>query len=165
MTFLDTVDGKLARTTMTFSSWGNIYDHGIDLIHPPFWYWAWFVGLGGSFVWADALSDPMTLALIAILVGYVFDRIIEGIFIAQHGFHIHVWRPINSALRFVIARRNPNMFIFMIGIILTVIWAEAGRWGFYTIAIWTWTCIVFNIGVVLVGSFKRGKISSWLDPK
>ncbi|MEM1087633.1 MAG: CDP-alcohol phosphatidyltransferase family protein, partial [Pseudomonadota bacterium] len=45
MTFLDTVDGKLARTTMTYSAWGNIYDHGIDLIHPPFWYWAIYMGL------------------------------------------------------------------------------------------------------------------------
>ena len=43
MTFLDTVDGKLARTTLTSSKWGDILDHGIDLIHPPFWYvaWAW----------------------------------------------------------------------------------------------------------------------------
>ncbi|MEP1230978.1 MAG: CDP-alcohol phosphatidyltransferase family protein, partial [Litorimonas sp.] len=44
MTFLDTVDGKLARTTMTYSWWGNIYDHGIDLVHPPFWYFAWYIG-------------------------------------------------------------------------------------------------------------------------
>ena len=165
MTFLDTVDGKLARTTMTFSKWGNIYDHGIDLIHPPFWYWAWFVGLGGAFVWPDFASDPMTFALVAILVGYVVDRVVEGIFIAQHGFHIHVWRPINSALRFIIARRNPNMFIFMIAIILTAVWPEAGRWGFYAVALWTWICIGFNLMVVGVGSFKRGKISSWMDPK
>lgn len=164
MTFLDTVDGKLARTTMTFSAWGNIYDHGIDLIHPPFWYWAWFIGLGGHFIWPGAISDPLTLALAAICIGYVADRVVEGIFIAQHGFHIHVWRPINSALRFVIARRNPNMFIFMIGIILSNIWPQAGVWSFYVIAIWTWVCIAFNIGVVIIGSFKRGKINSWMDP-
>jgi len=164
MTFLDTVDGKLARTTMTFSTWGNIYDHGIDLIHPPFWYWAWFIGLGGHFIWPGFWSDPMTFALVAILVGYVVDRIIEGIFIAQHGFHIHVWRPINSALRFIIARRNPNMFILMMSIIFSTIWADAGTWGFYAIAIWTWMCIAFNIAVVIVGSFKRGEIQSWMDP-
>ena len=163
MTFLDTVDGKLARTTMTFSSWGNVYDHGIDLIHPPFWYWAWFIGLGGHFVWPEITSDPMTLALVAILVGYIIDRIIEGIFIAQHGFHIHVWRPINSALRFIIARRNPNMFIFMIAIFMSLIWPNAGHWGFYAVAIWTWLCIAFNIIVVIIGSFKRGKIQSWMN--
>ena len=42
---LDTVDGKLARCTGQSSWWGNIFDHGIDLIHPPFWWWAWAEGL------------------------------------------------------------------------------------------------------------------------
>lgn len=163
MTFLDTVDGKLARTTMTYSSWGNIYDHGIDLIHPPFWYWAWFIGLGGVFSWPDVTTDPMSFTLAAICVGYVVDRIIEGIFIAQHGFHIHVWSPINSALRFITARRNPNMFIFMIGILLIPVYPQAGIWGFYAVAIWTWLCIAFNIGVVIVGTFKRRPLSSWMD--
>ncbi|MFL6768425.1 MAG: CDP-alcohol phosphatidyltransferase family protein [Sphingomicrobium sp.] len=38
---LDTVDGKLARCTGQSSKWGNLFDHGIDLVHPPFWWWAW----------------------------------------------------------------------------------------------------------------------------
>ena len=90
MTFLDTVDGKLARTTMTYSWWGNIYDHGIDLIHPPFWYFAWFIGLGSIFQWDQIFTDPMTMALMAIFLGYVVDRIIEGIFILQHLSLIHI---------------------------------------------------------------------------
>ena len=32
MTFLDTVDGKLARCTIASSKLGNIFDHGIDLV-------------------------------------------------------------------------------------------------------------------------------------
>src|SRR3546814_15546925 len=43
---LDTVDGKLARCTITSSKWGDVFDHGIDLVHPPFWWYAWGVGLG-----------------------------------------------------------------------------------------------------------------------
>jgi len=105
----------------------------------------------------------MTLALLAIFVGYVVDRIIEGIFIAQHGFHIHVWRPANSLLRIYTARRNPNMFIFMIGIILSAFIPSAGIWGFYAVAIWTWICIAINIGVVLVGTFARKPLISWMD--
>lgn len=35
---LDTVDGKLARCTGQSSKWGNVFDHGIDLVHPPFWW-------------------------------------------------------------------------------------------------------------------------------
>lgn len=163
MTFLDTVDGKLARTTMTYSSWGNIYDHGIDLIHPPFWYWAWFIGLGGSFVWTNIMSDVMTLALAAICIGYVVDRIIEGIFIAQHGFHIHVWRPINSRLRFIAARRNPNMVIFMVGVCFTPWFPDAAKWGFYAVAYWTWFCIAFNAFVIIFGVFKRQPLQSWME--
>ena len=45
---LDTVDGKLARCTGQSSKWGNIFDHGIDLVHPPFWWWAWAEGLGST---------------------------------------------------------------------------------------------------------------------
>ena len=159
MTFLDTVDGKLARTTMTYSSWGNIYDHGIDLIHPPFWYWAWFIGLGGAY----DLSDPMFIALIAIWLGYIVDRIVEGIFLGQHGFHIHVWTRFNSGLRFFIARRNPNTFIMMIGILMTAIWAGAGVWAFLFIAIWTWVCITANVITLIAGMVARRPLTSWMD--
>ncbi len=159
MTFLDTVDGKLARTTMTYSAWGNIYDHGIDLVHPPFWYVAWFVGLGGS--WAG--PEILMTALFAILLGYAVDRAIEGIFIWLHGFHIHVWKRINSGLRFIIARRNPNMFIFMVGILLSGIIPGAAQAGFIAVAIWTWVCIAFNVGVVLVSLGVKRPLVSWMD--
>jgi len=163
MTFLDTVDGKLARTTMTYSWWGNIYDHGIDLVHPPFWYFAWFIGLGGVFHWNEVFTNPMTLAISAILGGYVFDRFVEGVFMRQHGFHIHVWTRINSALRFFIARRNPNMVIFMIAICLTPWWPEAGSWGLYVVAIWTWMCISFNVISLMAGMIVKRPLQSWMD--
>ena len=163
MTFLDTVDGKLARTTMTYSWWGNIYDHGIDLIHPPFWYFAWFIGLGGVFHWSEIFTQPLTFAIAAISVGYVVDRIIEGIFMRQHGFHIHVWTKANSALRFFIARRNPNMFIFMIAICLTPWASDAGKWGLYLVAIWTWLCISFNVMALIAGMLVKRPLQSWMD--
>ena len=160
MTFLDTVDGKLARTTHNYSKWGTFYDHGIDLMHPPFWYWAWYVGLGGSWLWPDGL----TLAILAILIGYWVDRIVEGVFILKHGFHIHIWRPANSLLRFFIARRNPNMFIFMLALLCTPIWPDAGQWGFLTVAAWVWICILFNLGVLGVSLMLTKPLESWLEP-
>ena len=48
MTFLDTVDGKLARVTVTSTQFGHIFDHVIDLIHPPLWYLAWAYGVAGN---------------------------------------------------------------------------------------------------------------------
>jgi phosphatidylglycerophosphate synthase len=85
---LDTVDGKLARCTGQSSKWGNIFDHGVDLIHP------------------------------ALVGGYVIQRVIEGIFMRRYGMHIHVWRPIDSKFRLITARRNPNMVILVAALIL-----------------------------------------------
>ena len=78
---LDTVDGKLARCTGASSKWGNVFDHGIDLIHPPFWWWAWAHGLA-------AYGRPLepvyaTMVLWAIVGGYVAQRLIEGIFMRR----------------------------------------------------------------------------------
>jgi phosphatidylglycerophosphate synthase len=42
---LDTVDGKLARVTVTSGRFGHCFDHIIDLIHPPVWYILWGRGL------------------------------------------------------------------------------------------------------------------------
>jgi len=55
MTFLDTVDGKLARVTVNSSPFGHIYDHAIDLISPPFWYLAWGLGLKS---WQPGIPFP-----------------------------------------------------------------------------------------------------------
>ncbi len=109
---LDTVDGKLARCTGASSKWGNIFDHGIDLIHPPFWWWAWAHGL-------EAYGRPLepvyaTMVLWAIVGGYVAQRAIEGIFMRRFGgMHIHVWKRIDSRFRLITARRNPNMVILV----------------------------------------------------
>jgi phosphatidylglycerophosphate synthase len=131
MTFLDTVDGKLARVTVTSSKWGNIFDHGIDMIHPPFWYWAWHHGLG------DAAGALHTTALWVIVAGYVVGRLIEGAFIAGFKFEMHVWRPFDFWLRAFTARRNPNMAILMIFMVLGL-----PDVGFLAVAAWTVICLL-----------------------
>lgn len=153
MTFLDTVDGKLARTTLTSSPWGNIYDHGIDLIHPPFWYIAWFVGLGAG------APDWALTSLWIILILYVGGRIIEGIFMRAHGFHIHVWGRADSFVRVVTARRNPNMAIFML---FTIFGAPAE--GLAAVAVWTVLCNAFHlVRLVQAGVLpKRPPLTSWM---
>src|SRR5678815_1122777 len=134
---LDTVDGKLARCTGQSSKWGNIFDHGLDLIHPPFWWWAWAEGL-------EAYGRPFERVyelLIggAIVFGYVAQRLIEGIFVRRYGMHIHVWRPIDSRFRLVTARRNPNMVI-LVGALLV------GRpdSGLVLVAWWTIVSLIFH---------------------
>lgn len=93
MTFLDTVDGKLARVTIRSSRFGDILDHGTDLLHPPLWYLAWGAGLAGSQVGLPA--GWLTLGVI--IVGYVVGRLVEGAFqlwLAQ--FPIFCWRRVDS---------------------------------------------------------------------
>lgn len=162
MTFLDTVDGKLARTTMTYSKWGNIYDHGIDAIHPPFWYIAWFVGLGATLTWPKFWTDPMSMAMTTIILGYLIDRLVEGIFMRKYGFHLHVWTKFNSMLRFFIARRNPNMFIFMIGICLTAWYPAAGNIAFITVAVWMWICLLINFITLMLARTAKTPLKSWM---
>lgn len=157
---LDTVDGKLARCTGASSKWGNVFDHGIDLIHPPFWYWAWLHGL-------TAYGHPLTpvyatMVLWAIIGGYVAQRLIEGIWIKRfNGMEIHVWRPIDSKFRLVTARRNPNMVILTGSLLF-------GRpdAGLVLVAWWTIVSLIFH-AVRLAQANERAMrglpVVSWLE--
>lgn len=156
MTFLDTVDGKLARVTVNSSPFGNIFDHGIDLVHPPFWYWAWITGITatGSSLWQ---SDIITAIVIG---GYVIQRLQEGAFELFFGITPHVWRPFDSRFRLINARRNPNLIILMTGALL-------GRpdIGMAVVAIWTLACIGVHfaqIGQAIGYKLRREPIRSWL---
>jgi len=156
---LDTVDGKLARVTGASSKWGEVFDHGIDLVHPPFWYWAWEHGLA-------AYGRPLepvfaTMVLWTIVSGYVAQRIIEGIFIKRLKLEIHVWRPIDSKFRLITARRNPNMVILVAALLF-----RRPDLGLELVAWWTLASLIFH-AVRLAQANERAargeKIVSWLE--
>ena len=156
---LDTVDGKLARCTGQSSKWGNIFDHGIDLIHPPFWWWAWAEGLARR----GHLFEPVYEALIVgtIVFGYVAQRVIEGIFMRRYGMHIHVWRPVDSKFRLVTARRNPNMVILTVAAIF-----KEPDLGLELVALWTLVSLMFHSVRLAMANARadRGRqIISWLS--
>jgi len=158
MTFLDTVDGKLARTTLTSSAWGNVFDHGIDLVHPPFWYWAWAAGLSAS---GHQMPNEFTWWVLAVIIGgYVLQRVVEGASISVLGLEIHIWRRIDSLFRQITARRNPNLIILTLG-------ALFGRpdLGLIAVAVWTALCFVLHL-IQLTYAFyirvKHGPLNSWL---
>ncbi|MFD2264603.1 CDP-alcohol phosphatidyltransferase family protein [Lacibacterium aquatile] len=152
MTFLDTVDGKLARVTLTSTKFGNVFDHGIDLIHPPFWWWAWIVGLGAAY-------DPNNIALIVIVAGYILQRVEEGIFMRAFGIEMHIWRRFDSRFRLITARRNPNLLILTVALIL----GEPAM-GMTAVAIWTALSFAVHTLQILQGAVasRRGKLVSWL---
>lgn len=155
---LDTVDGKLARCTITSSAWGNVFDHGMDLVHPPFWWWFWATGLAywgmsydtATFWWVQA----------AIQGGYVVQRLIEGAFIRFAGMHIHVWRPFDSKFRLITARRNPNMVILFAAMVFS-----RPDLGLIAVAWWTaLSCLIHAVRLVQawIVRARGGTITSWL---
>ena len=153
MCFLDTVDGKLARVTLTSSKWGNIFDHGTDLVHPPFWYWAWYAGLGGA-----ASVAPWVLWVI--IAGYVLGRGQEGLFIWRFGIEMHIWRPLDSIFRLFTARRNPNLLILSAAVIL-----GAPDKGFEIVAWWTILSFAFHCFRIAQAFGVRARglhLQSWL---
>lgn len=155
MAFLDSVDGKLARVTLTYTRFGDVFDHSIDLIHPPFWWWAWIVGL-------PAVGLPLeqaSLALTVIVVGYILQRVEEGLFIKLFGMDMHVWRRFDSRFRLVTARRNPNLAILTVATLF-------GRpdIGIAVVAVWVAVCLVVHAVRILQAALasRRGALTSWL---
>jgi phosphatidylglycerophosphate synthase len=148
MTFLDTVDGKLARVTLTSSPFGNVLDHSLDLIHPPFWYLAWGHTLPASFEWATAV----------VVGGYFAGRLHEGVFLLAFKMESHCWRPIDSLVRTITARRNPNLIFLSVG-------ALAGHpdLGLVMVALWTIVCFAFHV-VRLLQAFQARRRGGVVEP-
>ena len=157
---LDTVDGKLARCTGASSKWGNVFDHGIDLIHPPFWWWAWAHGLAAYGTPLEPIETSMVLW--AIIGGYVLQRVIEGVFMRRFGMmHIHVWERFDSRFRLITARRNPNMVI----LVAALLFARPDI-GLILVAFWTViSCIIHAVRIAQASDkAARGEpIRSWLE--
>lgn len=156
---LDTVDGKLARCTITSSKIGSRFDHRIDQIHPPFWWLAWLHGLAA---WGLGLSPELTVITAAVLVvGYIVDRVIERRFIKRHGFHVHVWHKLDSDFRLIGARRNPNMVILFIATLLS-----RPDVGIVAVAVWTVISLAFHAVRSFQADRRRAKgeqLASWLN--
>jgi len=155
---LDTVDGKLARCTGQSSNWGNIFDHGVDLVHPPFWWWAWAEGLEAYGRPFERVYELMIVG--AIVFGYVAQRVIEGIFVRRYGMHIHVWQQVDSKFRLVTARRNPNMVILVTSLLV-------GRpdLGIELVALWTLLSLIFHAVRLAQANARRDRgrpVISWL---
>jgi len=155
---LDTVDGKLARCTITSSKFGDIFDHGIDLVHPLIWWWAWGVGLAN---YGRPLEPAMFWMVMAALVaGYVVQRAAEGLFILWFGIHIHVWERLDTQFRLITARRNPNMVLLFASML-----AARPDIGLLAVAAWTILSCLFHI--VRIGQARlrqrRAPIATWLE--
>jgi len=158
MTFLDTVDGKLARVTVTSSRFGHYFDHAIDLVHPPAWYALWGLGLGEF--QSDIFGLSLNATLWIMLAGYVAGRLVEATFTLGLGkFGIFCWRPLDTYFRLITARRNPCLILLTASALL-------GRpdWGLFAVAVWTLSTSLFLLIRLMMAVYKRmeaGPLRSW----
>ncbi len=134
MSVLDSVDGKLARLTFRSSWFGNVLDHGLDLIHPPLWYfgWAWALGNGD-------MTSPVFQAAIWMAVFYSLDRIVVRMFTARIGRSLHSYTPFDVQMRTYISRRNINLPIFTVGLLLGI-----PGFAFLLIVLWQVATLVYH---------------------
>jgi phosphatidylglycerophosphate synthase len=142
MSVMDSVDGKLARLTYASSPIGEFLDHGLDVLHPPFWYMAWGYALGGGSI----VSVPFQASL-WLFGSYVVDRIITGIFKSRHNRSIHDFTPLDERVRTFISRRNVNMALFTIALLVdwTLPGLRAAEFTFGAIVLWQGTCMLWHL--------------------
>ena len=134
MTLLDTVDGKLARVTLTSSDLGNRLDHGNDLIHPPLWWLCLARGIAlvvphDGWVWPSCW---------VILVTYLIGRFLEKGFKARFGFNPFMWRRFDSVFRMIISRRNIILLIMTAGLaagLLVEAFALCAAWSVVSVLV------------------------------
>ncbi|MCW5746881.1 MAG: CDP-alcohol phosphatidyltransferase family protein [Alphaproteobacteria bacterium] len=146
MSVLDSVDGKVARLTFTASPLGNVLDHGLDIVHPPFWYASWAIGVVGLSpdLWRDGrlADDPLLTAAVTLLGLYVADRLVLAVYKWRYkGRGLHAHAPIDAAVRAVIARRNIFLPLFLLGVLFGL-----GRPTFWLIVAWQAATVAWHAG-------------------
>jgi phosphatidylglycerophosphate synthase len=109
---LDGVDGKLARTTLRYSKFGDQLDHISDQVYEPLWYLAIGWALQSRVSW---IVSPVQISWL-FLFFYFLDRIAAGWFRARKGVQIHDYRRIDRTIRLFGARRNTVLFLLLIGV-------------------------------------------------
>lgn len=156
MTFLDTVDGKLARVTATSSKLGNRLDHGTDIVHPPIW---WLALAHGLVLLAPAESAGIWLACWIILGTYVLGRAVEKFFRRRFGFNAFLFARFDSMFRLIVARRNVLLLIMTVGLAFGELVG-----AFWTCAAWSLVSTLIQVvRAIQASSRSQGqKLTPWI---
>jgi len=135
MSVLDSVDGKLARLQFKSSELGHNLDHGLDLVHPPLWYFAWAWALSGGDTASWLFQSSIWMAAF-----YFGDRIVTRVFTRRTGRSIHAFTKLDVRMRTVISRRNINLPLFTVGLPLGL-----GKQTFALIVAWQVATFAFHV--------------------
>lgn len=110
---LDSVDGKLARLTVNLSDAMGALEHaaampGLGL---------WFVALGWHLSDGQLLTpSSATTACWVVVVTFLADKILTGVFKKRFGFELFDARPLDAAFHLIAARRNIHLLLLTIGL-------------------------------------------------
>jgi hypothetical protein len=139
--------------------WPDRLRRGIELVHPPLWWWAWAHGLGA---YGRPLAPVYTLMVLWVVVGgAVALRVIERLSIHRFGIEIHSWRPLDSRFRLFASDRNANLVILAGSLLL-----RRPDSGLVLVAWWTLISLIFHavrLAQMTERQAQRHKIVSWLD--
>jgi phosphatidylglycerophosphate synthase len=112
---LDGVDGKLARLKLQYSRFGDKLDHVLDLIYEPLWYLAIGGFLSRQTDYSDLTFVRVSIAIVAL---YFLDRIATGAFKLIRKIELFDYSGIDRLVRKLGARRNTNVLLLLVGVIL-----------------------------------------------
>lgn len=156
---LDRLAADLERCTGKALRPVGIFRQGIDLVHPPFWWWAWLHGLGTFGRALEPIYSIMTLFVI--LGGYLGEALIAALSIKRFGgLEIHAWQPLDTSFLLIAASRNTNLLILAVAFLF-------GRpdTGLVAVAGWTLLSLIFHVvrlAQMTERSARGQTIASWL---
>jgi phosphatidylglycerophosphate synthase len=123
---LDGVDGKLARTRIEFSRWGDL-EHGLDKVLEYGWY------LAAAFWFASARGTGLPWAVAALIILPALAEAVQGEFYRRMtGMQLDDSGRFERAVRLVAGRRNTFLWSW-------VIFSLFGLWfeGFVVLAVYS----------------------------
>ena len=157
---LDRLQRQISLCTARSSKLDDILGQGIEIVFPPFWWWAWLHGLEAY----GRRLEPVyaTMILIVILGGYLGELAIEVRSIQRfNGMVIHAWRPLDSRFRLIAAGPSSNLLI-LAGALLF----RRPDTGLALVAWWTLISLIFHwlrLAQMTERKARGGIIKSWLD--
>ncbi|RLB09954.1 MAG: hypothetical protein DRG27_03855 [Deltaproteobacteria bacterium] len=138
---LDGVDGKLARTKLEFSRFGE-YECVVDYFYENLWYIS--LGLGLKKIYHGNL--PLFLSGIMVLCD-TLDNIIYTLSMKWFNKNLDLFSPFDMRFRKIAGRRNIYCFMFMIGFSLGYYlqtFIATSIWAFITVVVHTIRLIQYN---------------------
>jgi phosphatidylglycerophosphate synthase len=141
----DSLDGKLARMTVRFSKVADKVDHFTSPTFETCYYLAW----GWYFSRGDFSTLPGKAAVL-LCCFFVLDRIVTSVFGCKLGRSLLDYNTCDARFHLIAARRNINLFIMTIGLVL-----QKPIAALYAITLWMFTTMLWHIYRFSVHSIRK----------